>query len=170
MKIFDQNDFKSYFNSGKNKRVQTFEKETFWILQMDYGVEIEGFRKNETTFFIINSKRFGKVMFYPKSNRLLITKSNTWLNNGLQFIITNFAVMKIRNKHIENRIKALKIGVKFKAVNCGRSFKLRTIIDRQGGKKLSDPLYVWEYIEDPEKTFTNKTEDIRRALLYKSWI
>jgi len=78
--------------------------------------------------------------------------------------------MQIRNKEIEIQIKKLKIGDKFEAINSNQKFELERIIDRQGGKKLPEPLFVWKYINNEKDSFTNRVEDIRRALLYKNWI
>lgn len=169
MKVFDSKDFKSYFNTGKNNKTKVFEKETFWILQIDYSVEIEGLIINGNKVFRMITKRFGKVDFYPKSNRLHIQKQNRWINGGLQFIITNFTVMQIRNEKIESQIKKLKIGDGFKAIHSKEVFSLQIIITKQMGKKLPEPLFQWKY-ENQDKTFTNRVEDIRRAFLYKNWV
>lgn len=78
--------------------------------------------------------------------------------------------MQIRNQKIEIQIKKLKIGDKFEAINSNQKFELERIIERQAGKKLPEPLYVWKYINSDKASFTNRVEDIRRALLYKNWI
>lgn len=77
--------------------------------------------------------------------------------------------MQIRNEKIESQIKNLKIGDAFEAINSNQKFLLERKIEKQAGKKLPEPLFVWKYL-DSEKTFTNRVEDVRRALLYKNWI
>lgn len=77
--------------------------------------------------------------------------------------------MKLRNQEIENRIAKLKVGDAFEAINSNQKFLLERKIEKQAGKKLPEPLFVWKYL-DSEKTFTNRVEDVRRALLYKNWI
>lgn len=77
--------------------------------------------------------------------------------------------MKLRNQEIENRIAKLKAGDAFEAIHSNQKFLLERKIEKQAGKKLPEPLFVWKYL-DSEKTFTNRVEDVRRALLYKNWI
>lgn len=77
--------------------------------------------------------------------------------------------MRLRNQEIENRIAKLKVGDAFETIHSNQKFLLERKIEKQAGKKLPEPLFVWKYL-DSEKTFTNRVEDVRRALLYKNWI
>lgn len=77
--------------------------------------------------------------------------------------------MRLRNQEIENRIAKLKAGDTFEAIHSNQKFLLERKIEKQAGKKLPEPLFVWKYL-DSEKTFTNRVEDVRRAFLYKNWV
>lgn len=39
--------------------------------------------------YVIDTKRFGKLDFYPKVNKVLIRKENQWKKPGLKWLLTN---------------------------------------------------------------------------------
>lgn len=59
---------------------------------------------------------------------------------------------------------------KYRAVTTGEEFVLKRIIDRQGGKKLTRPIYEFEYTNRDYKNFTCYLEDVKRALHFGSWV
>ena len=40
--------------------------------------------------YLWDTEKFGRIIFYPKANRLLICKQNKWIKPGLQWLIKNF--------------------------------------------------------------------------------
>ncbi len=85
--------FRNYFTSSKEGRRNLFEKEYFYILQMDYNLTIEGVVVNNCNVYRVVSEVFGIVDLYPKSDRLHIHKGNEWKYNGLKFILDNLIKM-----------------------------------------------------------------------------
>lgn len=63
----------------------------------------------------------------------------------------------------------LKLGDTFTSISCKATFSLARILDKEGGKKVSNPYYEWKY-SDSEKVFHNRIEDIEKALKFKNWI
>jgi hypothetical protein len=39
--------------------------------------------------FIIDSAQFGRLIFYPKSNKVLRLESSTWIKPGLKWLVEN---------------------------------------------------------------------------------
>lgn len=52
----------------------------------------------------------------------------------------------------------------------GCTVELVRIIDKEGGKRLTETLYEWAENGDPKKTFKNKWEDVNLGIRFKNWI
>jgi len=64
----------------------------------------------------------------------------------------------------------IKIDQIFRIVYLGDMLiKLITIIDREGGKKLTKPLYKFEHLKCGT-VFTCRQEDLDKAFKFKDWI
>lgn len=74
--------------TSKNVRPFLFEKETVHILSMDYGVDFEGVYVNGSVVWFHTNKYYGRISFYPKSNKIHIHKYNKWVDNGLRWIVS----------------------------------------------------------------------------------
>jgi hypothetical protein len=63
------------------ERKESFQEYTLPLLKIKYPVE-----ERENDFEIITEK-YGRIIFYPKANSLLITNSNSWIKHyGLNWI------------------------------------------------------------------------------------
>lgn len=51
--------------------------------------DIEGYDIPSTTKFLISSSEYGKLIYYPKSDKTHITKSNEWKNYGFNWLYKN---------------------------------------------------------------------------------
>ncbi|MGD0340326.1 MAG: hypothetical protein ABSA76_01275 [Bacteroidales bacterium] len=40
--------------------------------------------------YLFDTEKYGRIIFYPKANNLLICKRNKWIKPGLQWLIQNF--------------------------------------------------------------------------------
>ena len=84
----EENDLKYLGLYTKMKRAERFEKFDKYKKQLigkGYSiVEYESIGK-----YSITSIKFGVVDFYPKANKILLRKSNTWKEKGLDWIIKN---------------------------------------------------------------------------------
>lgn len=58
----------------------------------------------------------------------------------------------------------------FRAVTTGQEFELIRIIYRQMGKKLSRPIYEFQYTNRDSQTFTCYLEDVERSVHFGSWV
>jgi hypothetical protein len=59
---------------------------------------------------------------------------------------------------------------KYKAISTGEEFVLKRIIDSQMGKKLTRPIYEFEYINRDYGNFTCYLEDVERSMYFCSWV
>jgi hypothetical protein len=40
--------------------------------------------------YLFDTEKFGRILFYPKANKLFLKKQNKWIKPGLQWLIKNF--------------------------------------------------------------------------------
>ena len=59
---------------------------------------------------------------------------------------------------------------KYKAVITDEEFVLNRIIDSQMGKKLTRPIYEFEYTNRDYGNFTCYLEDVERSMHFESWV
>lgn len=70
-----------YRKIERAERKESFEEYTLPQLKAKYPVQIE-----DNKYEIITEK-YGRIIFYPKANSLLITKNNSWIKKyGLRWI------------------------------------------------------------------------------------
>jgi len=62
------------------------------------------------------------------------------------------------------------IGTKYRAITTDQEFILERIVDRQGGKKLKDPIYHFRYTNRNNEEFTCYLKDVLRSLDFGSWV
>lgn len=84
----EENDLKAmglYIKSAREKRGEDFKEDILpRLLEIGYYIECdEAFSKYTIT---TNIKEYGTIDFFPKKNKILIRKSNTWKTGGRQFI------------------------------------------------------------------------------------
>jgi hypothetical protein len=84
----EENDLKAmglYTKVLREERFERFENYKDKLLQAGYNLtEYESQGK-----FMIEPTEFGIIDYYPKSNKVLIRKTNTWLPAGLRWIIVS---------------------------------------------------------------------------------
>ena len=85
----EENDLKAmglYTKVIREERTERFEKYKEQLLKAGFNItEYESQGK-----FTIDPTEFGIIDYYPKSNKVLIRKTNTWLPAGLRWIIASF--------------------------------------------------------------------------------
>lgn len=72
-------------------------------------------------------------------------------------------------EELSTKVSNLKLNTRFTALNGKEDFYLIQKIEKDGKTKLKEPLFVWQYTND-NRTFTNRFDDVKRALLFKDWI
>ena len=83
----EDNDLKAlglYTKVLREQRMENFE--TKWLLKLKEGHVCE---KSTNQSYVIYSKRFGVIDFFPKSNKCLLRKTQKWIKPGLQWIVKN---------------------------------------------------------------------------------
>lgn len=60
------------------------------LIKSGYNIESSA----NKTVYILNSKKYGIVKYYPKANKLHICKHNKWLEKGFNIIIKNLEQFK----------------------------------------------------------------------------
>ena len=90
----EENDFKALALHTKAIREQRFERwEKYKQRLLDNHYEVT--KSDDGTKITIDDKnrlnKYGIIDFYPKANKLLIRKSNKWINQGLKWIITKLS-------------------------------------------------------------------------------
>ena len=73
--------------SLREARLEKFEKYIIDIERKGYDIAYANYKFTIDTDS--QSEKFGIVDFYPKANKVLIRKQNTWIKPGLAWIINN---------------------------------------------------------------------------------
>lgn len=84
---YEDNDIKSFALMCKALREERSEKFVDgWLVPL-MGKYVVEHRKNGS--YTITTEAFGKIDYYPKANKLLIRKLNSWKKPGLKWIVVN---------------------------------------------------------------------------------
>ena len=78
----------NYYYSSEKFKPFVFETETVHILSMDYGIEFDGIIINGCVVWENKSEDHGRILFYPKSNRLHRCDFNEWVTDGIGWIVS----------------------------------------------------------------------------------
>lgn len=87
----EENDFKALQLNTKAIREKRFERWNNYKQQLIDKLYVITESEDGTKITIDDKNRlnkYGIIDFYPKANKLLIRKSNKWINQGLKWIIT----------------------------------------------------------------------------------
>lgn len=108
-----------------------------------------------------------------KRNITAYRKDKESILGSIKKIVENWRVVKgpvkSQGQIAEASLNDVKEGLKLFCNTTKQSFELVEIVLKANGKKLTNPEYVWKYV-DSDKTFTNKLEDIKRAFLFETWV
>lgn len=92
----EKNDLKAMGLLNKALREKRNEKfEDTWLPEFEKYYEVE---KRSNGSYTIEDKKYGKIDFFPKANKILIRSKNTWKKPGLKWLI---------NKLIKPRVSRL---------------------------------------------------------------
>lgn len=79
--------------------------------------------------------------------------------------------MGIDHDEINRRISSLVVGYsEYADKHTKQNVVLETIIKKQGGKNLKEPLFTWKYTNVDRPSFTNRVEDLRKLFIFEYWI
>ena len=78
---------KEYGQFVKQRREERYSQFVNTILPAIKSLGYDGIQRNDFGFeFIVSKKGFGRVIFYPKADRILLCKQNKWLYGGFSWI------------------------------------------------------------------------------------
>lgn len=83
----EENDLKAlglYTKVLREQRIENFEKN--WLSKFKEGHICE---KSTNQSYVIYSKRFGVIDFFPKANKCLLRKTQRWIKPGLEWLVRN---------------------------------------------------------------------------------
>jgi len=83
----EDNDIKSFALACKalrESRSEKFIEDYLPLLNKTYPVEL---RTNGS--YTITSQKYGIIDYFPKVNKILIRKTNTWVKPGLKWLLSN---------------------------------------------------------------------------------
>lgn len=92
---------KEYGQFVKQRREERYSQFVNTILPAIKSLGYDVIQRNDFGFeFIVSKKGFGRVIFYPKGDKLLLCKQNRWLYGGFSWIRKH--ILK-NNGNMQNR-------------------------------------------------------------------
>jgi hypothetical protein len=75
---------------NKVMREERFERALPWLDELKKAPKVISIDQDASgTKFTINTEKFGIIDYFPKANKVLIRKQNSWKTGGLSWLRTN---------------------------------------------------------------------------------